>query len=77
MVKQTQTIRWLLPTNFLSVFDHFVGLALKGFKNTFCHFIPKSSVQHFLGKSSAPISNIYDAATSYKETWKVPCIDFS
>ena len=30
MVKHTQTIRWLLPTNSLSVFDHFVGLALKG-----------------------------------------------
>ena len=25
----TQTICWLLPTNYLSVFDHFVGLALK------------------------------------------------
>ena len=30
MVKHTQTIRLLLSTNFLSVFDHFVGLALKG-----------------------------------------------
>ena len=30
MVKHTQTIRQLLPTNYLSVFDHFVGLALKG-----------------------------------------------
>ena len=30
MVKHTQTIRRLLPTNRLSVFDHFVGLALKG-----------------------------------------------
>ena len=30
MVKQTKAIRRLLPTNFLSVFDHFVGLALKG-----------------------------------------------
>ena len=35
MVKQTQTIRVnlrLLPTNCLSVFDHFVGLAFKGLK---------------------------------------------
>ena len=32
MVKHTQTIRRLLPTNCLSVFDHFVGLALKGLK---------------------------------------------
>ena len=30
MVKQTQTIRRLLPTNCLSVFDHFVGFALEG-----------------------------------------------
>ena len=30
MVKHTQTIHRLLPTNCLSVFDHFVGLALKG-----------------------------------------------
>ena len=33
MVKQTQTIRRLLPTNCLSVFDYFVGLAFKGFKH--------------------------------------------
>ena len=30
MVKHTETIRRLLPKNCLSVFDHFVGLALKG-----------------------------------------------
>ena len=29
MVKHTQTICWLLPTDCLSVFDHFVGLAFK------------------------------------------------
>ena len=29
MIKHTQTIRRLLPTNCLSVFDHFVGLAVK------------------------------------------------
>ena len=33
MVKHTQTIRQQKPTNCLSVFDHFVGLALKGLKN--------------------------------------------
>ena len=32
MVKHTRTIRRLLPTNSLSVFDHVVGLALKGSK---------------------------------------------
>ena len=30
MVKHTQTIRQFLPKNCLSVFDHYVGLALKG-----------------------------------------------
>ena len=30
MVKHTQTIHRQQPTNCLSVFDHFVGLALKG-----------------------------------------------
>ena len=32
MVKHTQTIRRLLPTICLIVFDHFMGLALKGLK---------------------------------------------
>ena len=32
MVKQTQTIHFQQSTNKLSVFDHFVGLALKGLK---------------------------------------------
>ena len=32
MVKHTQTIRRQEPENFLSVFDHFVGLTLKGLK---------------------------------------------
>ena len=32
MVKHFQTIHWQKPTNCLSVFDHFVGLRLKGLK---------------------------------------------
>ena len=32
MVKHTQTIRQMLPTSCLSLFDHFVGLALKWLK---------------------------------------------
>ena len=35
MVRHTQTIRRLLPMNCLSVFDHFVGLALKRLLNPF------------------------------------------
>ena len=34
MVKHTQTIHLLLPTNCLSVFDHFVGLALQGLETS-------------------------------------------
>ena len=30
LVKHTQTIHRLLPTNCLNVFDHFVGLVIKG-----------------------------------------------
>ena len=37
MVKHTQKIRRLLPMNCLSVFDHFVGLAVKGLKMS--HFL--------------------------------------
>ena len=40
MVKHTQTIRRLLLTNCLNVFDDFVGLALKGLT----HFMPLVSV---------------------------------
>ena len=35
MVKHTQTIRRLLPTNCLSVFNHFVELTLKRLKLVF------------------------------------------
>ena len=40
MVKQTQTICRLLPTNWLNLFEHFVRLALKGFnvKSLHDHF---------------------------------------
>ena len=33
MIKRTQTIRRQEPTNYLSVFDHFVGLAFKELGN--------------------------------------------
>ena len=37
MVKHTRTIRRPLLTNYLSVFDHFVRMALKGFKSPISH----------------------------------------
>ena len=36
MIKHTQTIRWQQLTDYLSVFDHFVGLALKGLRKQKC-----------------------------------------
>ena len=41
MVKHNQTIRRLLPTNCLSVFGHFVELALKGLRKKWCVLISK------------------------------------
>ena len=43
MLKHTQTICWQMPTNILSVFDNFAGLAVKGLKGDssavfFCEF---------------------------------------
>ena len=45
MVKHTQTIRRLLPTKCLSVFDHFVGLGLKGLKTARLLFIFSTRLQ--------------------------------
>ena len=49
MVKHTQTIRRQETTNYLSVFDHFLGLAIKGLtsprphqKNYTVSFLPTS-----------------------------------
>ena len=43
MVKHTQTIRRQQPTNCLSVFGHFVGLALKGLINLQPHLLKINS----------------------------------
>ena len=39
MVRHAQTIRRLLRTNCLSVFDHLVGLALKGLNSNVTSYI--------------------------------------
>ena len=36
VVRHTQTVRRQIPTNCLSVFDHFVGLMFKGLISAFC-----------------------------------------
>ena len=58
MVKHTQTIRRLLATNCLSVFDHFVWLALKGLKSTNVTFsLDISNVKIGLGMKQCEISS--------------------
>ena len=47
----------MLPTNYLSVFDHFVGLALKGLNLKLHPFAPRNDVitiNHSLKKGKAP-----------------------
>ena len=47
MVKHAQKIRRQKPTNCLSVYDHFVGLALKGcVRCIFANLFLKSKTQH-------------------------------
>ena len=60
MVKHTQTIRQLLPTNFLSVFDHFVGLALKLLRFLFqVDFLYKDFNNNvFQGESEPVLTNL-------------------
>ena len=43
MVKHSQTIRRLLPTNYLSVFDHFVGFVLIRLKLKYMNDVGLSS----------------------------------
>ena len=52
MVKHTQTIRRQWPTNYLSVFDHFVGLGLKAVKSLTI-FSKKSNTQVLQGSKYA------------------------
>ena len=51
MVKHAQTIRRQQPTNCFSVFDHFVGLALKGLTLSLRHYIITSKKYFFITES--------------------------
>ena len=52
MVKHTQTIRRQFADDCLSVFDHFIGLALKGLRqNPDCLYTFKSFRKDILNKS--------------------------
>ena len=43
-IKHTQTVCRQKPTNCLSLFDHFVGLALKGLMMSFCNTVPYTAI---------------------------------
>ena len=65
------TIRRLLPKNYLSVFDHFVGLVLKGLKRPVIFILSKSRIEKWESKECLCnlflpyISNLRDHALFY------------
>ena len=70
MVKHTQNIRRLLPTNCLSMFDHFKGLALKGLslEEWILGISEGSKMQFMLNKSAdSPKAYLVPCQTSKME----------
>ena len=64
MVKHNQTIRRLLSTNCLSVFEHFVGLTLQGLK----HQNPSEEKKETSGiRKKSRQSNISSKVISYNK----------
>ena len=60
MVKHTQTIRWQKPTNCLSVFDHFMGLALKGLKGDSGGLRRRKNLEQFIVFKQSNFVNVFD-----------------
>ena len=58
MVKHTQTIRRQFADEFLIVFDHFVGLALKGLKKS-CHYIETSHLIFRVNQLTDQLINLH------------------
>ena len=59
MVKHTKTIRWQKPTNCLSVFDHFVGLALKGLKGDSGGFRRRKNLEQYVVFKQTNFVNVF------------------
>ena len=59
MAKHSQTIRRLLPTNCLSVFDHFVGLALKWLNIKGVHILMHLYITGLLHKCMTEKCSLY------------------
>ena len=72
MVKHIQTIRQQKPTNCLSVFDHFVELALKGLKEIpFDGTFQTPSQTHNWKKTATFIANVCKNTTlNLFKVWK-------
>ena len=68
MIKHAQTIRGLLPSNCLSVFDHFVGLVLIGLRKTKSK--KQSSASAFAVHKNSNLDNF--SAQSPKENYRQP-----
>ena len=71
MVKHTQTIRQLLSTNCLGVFDHSVGLAFKGLVSIlvviisyYINIFQCNYIQVNIHKESSP---------NFEEKYVIPC----
>ena len=64
MVKHTQAIRRPLPTNYLSVFEHFAGLALKRLinisTNPFCHLSNRNCQNEIVSEPYLTDSRTYN-----------------
>ena len=67
MVKNTQTICRQQPKNCLSVFDHFVGLTLKGLSG--CYGCP----QKYFEKFSETLVNFSGLPGTYLK-WALSCL---
>ena len=65
MLKNTPTVRRLVPTNCLSVFDHFVGLALKGLKKN--KVLLRIIVKNVILRTLSIACNITDFNNLYKQ----------
>ena len=80
MVKQTQAIRQLLPTNCLIVFDHYVGSALKRLSSKLakCSFKKQSSEIHnktlALESLSNKVAGLEPTTSLEQKLWQMfPC----
>ena len=75
MAKHTLTIRWLLPTNCWSVFDHFVGLALEGLIREWTHLRIYLLFLHLSIMSDVTFKRIY-LTTDINEHFNDCCLTY-